>query len=73
MGLLVFIFTLILFTKVMGFALKIAGRLLGVVFSLVGYLIIGSIAISLLGVAIYVVIVGVIVCAIAGAVIAAAT
>lgn len=72
MGLLVFIFTLILFTKLMGFTLKITGKLLGAVFSLIGYLVIGSIAISLLGVAFYVVIVGVIVCAVAGAVISAA-
>ena len=71
MGLLLFIFAMILFTKLMGFTLKITGKLLGAIFSLIGYLIIGSIAVSLLGVAFYIVIAGVIVCAIASGISAA--
>ena len=51
MGILILILCMVLCFKVIGLFFHIAGRLLGIVFSLLGYIIIGAIAVTLLGLA----------------------
>lgn len=52
--LLVLIFILWLFFNITGFAFRIAGRVLGFFLSLIGYVILGILAVSALGFAVYV-------------------
>jgi len=49
MGILLTILLLFLFFKFTGFLFRISGRVLGAVFSLIGYAVIGMIVVSLLG------------------------
>lgn len=52
--LLVVIFLLWLFFNITGFAFRIAGKILGFFLSLIGYVILGILAISVLGFTVYV-------------------
>lgn len=49
MGILLTILLLFLFFKFTGFIFRISGRVLGAIFSLIGYAVIGMIVVSLLG------------------------
>ena len=51
MGILILILCMVLFFKVVELLFHVAGKLLGVVFSLLGYIIIGAVAVTLLGLA----------------------
>lgn len=50
MGILLTILLLFLFFKFTGFLFRISGRVLGAIFSLIGYAVIGMIVVSLLGI-----------------------
>lgn len=65
-GLLVLFFAVALFTKICGFAFRIIGKAFGVFLGIIGYIIIGSLAISLLGAAISAVLVIIGICAVVG-------
>jgi hypothetical protein len=53
MGILLMVLLLFLFFKFTGFIFRISGRILGAIFSLIGYAVIGLVAVSLLGMAFF--------------------
>ena len=53
MGILLMILLLFLFFRFTGFLFRISGRILGAIFSLIGYAVIGMIIVSLLGMALF--------------------
>jgi hypothetical protein len=53
MGILLMILLLFLFFRFTGFLFRISGRILGAIFSLIGYAVIGMIVVSLLGMAFF--------------------
>ena len=50
MGILLLILCMVLFFKFIGFLLRITGKIIGGIFSLVGFAVIGVIAVAVLGI-----------------------